>query len=170
MEIWIIGGAIVGLMIYASTRIKRNAAAAFAEEQIDTDEFSLVKPEGFLNPVVREEFLAFYAYSKDYGEEGKAEKSRQGLIKLKILAGRSLAEIARDIKGKFDETLSEEKTSEDTIWLKGARTEKEVETLYYHKLVARNEKIFDLEMAILGDYRESYEAKAEKLLESFRVK
>ena len=74
MEIWIIGGAIVGLMIYASTRIKRNAALAFAEEPIDTDEFSLVKPEGFLNPVENDEYLAFYAYSKEYGEEDKAEK------------------------------------------------------------------------------------------------
>lgn len=170
MEIWIIGGVIVGLMIYASTRIKRNAAAAFAEEQIDTDEFALVKPEGFLNPVVREEFLAFYAYSKDYGEEGKAEKSRQGLIKLKILAGRGLAEISKEIKSKFDKILSEEKTSADTIWLKGERTEKDIETLYYHKLVARDERVFDLEMAVLGEYRESFEAKAEKLLESFRVK
>ena len=170
MEIWIIGGAIVGLMIYASTRIKRNAAAAFAEETIDTDEFSLVKPEGFLNPVVREEFLAFYAYSKDYGEEGKAEKSRQGLIKLKILAGRSLADIAKDITGKFDQTLREEKAGADTILLTGSRSEKDVEKLYYHKLVARDERVFDLEMSILGDYRESYEAKAEKLLASFRVK
>lgn len=170
MEIWIIGGAIVGLMIYASTRIKRNAAAAFAEEQIDTDEFSLVKPEGFLNPVVREEFLAFYAYSKDYGEEGKAEKSRQCLIKLKILAGRSLAQIAKDIKGKFDQTLREEKAGADTIILTGERAEQEIETLYYHKLIARDERVFDLEMAVLSDYRENYEAKAEKLLESFHVK
>lgn len=170
MEIWIIGGAIVGLMIYASTRIKRNAAAAFAEESIETDEFSLVKPEGFLNPVENEEFLAFYAYSKDYGEEGKAEKSRQGLIKLKILAGRNLAEISKDIKSKFDKTLREEKVGADTILLNGERTENEVETLYYHKLVAADERVFDLEMAILGDYRENYAERAEKLLESFRVK
>ncbi len=170
MEILIIGGIVVALMIYTSTRIKRNAAAAFAEETIETDDFSLVKPEGFLAPVENEGFLAFYAYSKDYGEEGKAEKSRQGLIKLKILAGRSSAEIAKDIKARFDKTLREEKAGADTILLEGARTEDEVETLYYHKLVARDERIFDLEMAILGDYRENFEEKPEKLLASFHVK
>jgi hypothetical protein len=170
MEILIIGGIIVALMIYTSTRIKRNAAEAFQEEAVETDDFSLTKPEGFLAPVETQDFLAFYAYSKDYGEEGKAEKSRQGLIKLKVLAGRSLAEIAKDIKSKFDETLREEKTDADTIRLTGSRTENEVETLYYHKLIAQGERIFDLEMAVLGEYRELYEERAEKLLESFRVK
>ncbi len=170
MEILIIGGIIVALMVYTSTRIKRNAAAAFAEEAIETGDFSLVKPEGFLNPVENPDFLAFYAYSKDYGEEGKAEKSRQGLIKLKVLAGRSLAEIGKDIKKSFDTVLSEEKPDENTFLLTGEKTENEVETLYFHKLVGKDERIFDLEMAVLADYREKYEEKAEKLLDSFRVK
>ena len=170
MEILIIGGIIVALMIYTSTRIKRNAAAAFAEEAVETDDFSLLKPEGFLAPVETQDFLAFYAYSKDYGDEGKAEKLRQGLIKLKVLAGRSLAEIAKDLKAKFDKTLREEKAGADTILLTGSRSVDEVETLYYHKLVAQGEKVFDLEMAVLGEYRETYEERAEKLLGSFRVK
>jgi hypothetical protein len=170
MEILIIGGIIVALMVYASTKIKRSAAAAFEEETIATDEFSLVKPEGFLNPVETPDFLAFYAYSKEYGEEGKAEKSRQSLIKLKILAGRSLAEISKDIKKSFDKVLSAENPDENTFLLKGEKSEKDVETLFYHKIVARDARVFDLEMSILEDYREKYEEKAEKLLESFYVK
>ena len=51
MEILIIGSLIVALMVYASTKIKRSAAQAFEEETIETDEFYLVKPEGFLNPI-----------------------------------------------------------------------------------------------------------------------
>jgi hypothetical protein len=170
MEILIIGGIIVALMVYASTRIKRSAAEAFAEETIDADEFSLVKPEGFLAPVEPEDFLAFYAYSKEFGEEGGAEKLRQSLIKLKVLAGRGLAEIGRDIKKSFDAVLSEEKPDENTILLKGERSENDVETLFYHKIVATGEKIFDLEISVLADYREKYSERAEKLLESFRVK
>ena len=170
MEILIIGVIVVALMVYTSTKIKKSAAAAFAEETIETDEFSLVKPEGFLSPVENEDFLAFYAYSKEYGEEENAEKSRQSLIKLKILAGRSLAEIGKDIKAGFDETLEEEKIGENTLLLTGLSSEKDLETLYYHKLVAENEQVFDLEMSVLKDYREKYEEKAEKLLESFRVK
>jgi len=170
MEILIIGGIIVALMVYASTRIKRSAAAAFAEETIETEEFTLVKPEGFLNPVETQDFLAFYAYSKEFGEEETAEKSRQSLIKLKILAGRSLTQIGKDIKKSFDKLRSEEKLDENAFLLKGARSEKDLETLFYHKIVAKNEKVYDLEMSVLADYREKYDERAEKLLTSFRIK
>jgi hypothetical protein len=170
MEILIIGGAVVALMVYASTKIKRRAAEAFEEETIDTEDYTLVKPEGFLAPVEPKDYLAFYAYSREFGEEEKAEKMRQGTIKLKVLAGRSLTEIAKDVRKSFDAVLSEEKPDAGTVVLRGARGENEVETLYYHKIVARGEKVFDLEAAILNDYREKYEEKAEKLFESFRVK
>ena len=170
MEILIIGAAVVALMVWASTKIKRSAAAAFEEESIETDEFSLVKPEGFLNPVENEEFLAFYAFSKEYGEEDKAEKLRQSLIKLKILAGRSLPEIGKDLKKSFEKVLSEDAPDENTLLLKGEKTEREVAQIFYHKLVAKDERIFDLEMSVLADYEEKYEEKAGKLLENFRVK
>ena len=51
MEILIPGLILVGLMVWVSTRIKRNAAKAFEREEIETAEFSLTKPEGFLAPV-----------------------------------------------------------------------------------------------------------------------
>jgi hypothetical protein len=170
MEIWIIGAVVVALMVYASTKIKRSAAAAFEEETIETAEYSLDKPEGFLAPVEPPDFLAFYAYSKDFGEEESAEKLYQSLIKLKVLAGRSLAEIAKDVKKSFDKVLTEESPSENTVVLGGERTENDVDKLFYHKIVAAGEKIFDLEMTVLADYREKYEERAEKLLSSFRVK
>jgi len=170
MEILIIGGAIVALMVWASTRIKRSAAAAFEEETIERDEFSFVKPEGFLAPVEPEDFLAFYAYSKEFGEEDKAEKSRQSLIKLKALAGRSLKEIVKETKKSFDAVLSEEKRDENTFLLTGEKSENDVEKLFYHKIVARGEKVYDLEMSVLADYREKYEERAEKLQMSFHVK
>lgn len=170
MEILIIGGIIVALMVWASTKIKRSAAAAFEEEAVETDEFFLVKPEGFLAPVEAEDFLAFYAYSKEFGEEGEAGKLRQSLIKLKILAGRTLAENVKDIRKSFDAVTSEKKLGDDEITLIGERSENDVEKVFYHKIVARNEKIYDLEMSVLADYREKYSERAEKLLESFRVK
>ncbi len=95
---------------------------------------------------------------------------RQSLIKLKILAGRSLAETGRDIKKSFDKTLAEDAPDENTLLLKGEKSEKDVDTLFYHKLIARNEQIFDLEMTVLTDYEEKYSERAEKLRASFRVK
>ncbi len=170
MEILIIGALVVALMVWASTKIKRSAAEAFEEETIETDEFSLVKPEGFLNPVETQDYLAFYAFSKEFGEEDKAEKSRQSLIKLKILAGRNLSEISKDIKKSFDEVLAEESTDENTFLLRGEKTEKDVSQLFYHKIIAKDERVFDLEMSILTDYQEKYEEKVEKLLAGFHVK
>lgn len=170
MEILIVGAIVVALMVWASTKIKRSAAEAFEEEAIETDDFSLVKPEGFLSPVENDEYLAFYAYSKEYGEEEKAEKLRQSLIKLKVLAGKSLAETGKDVKAGFDKLLSEDAPDENTLILKGEKNEKEVDRLFYHKLVARREQVFDLEIFILADYEEKYAEKAEKLLASFRVK
>jgi hypothetical protein len=170
MEILIIGAIVVALMVYVSTRIKRQAAEAFEEETIDTNEFSLVKPEGYLSPVENEDFLAFYAYSKEFGEEEKAEKLYQSLIKLKILAGRSLAEIAGEIKKSLDAEIQEEKPDENTYILSGAKSEKEVEKIFYHKLVAKNEQVYDLEVMVLTDYQEKFGEKAEKLLTSFHVK
>jgi hypothetical protein len=170
MEILFVGIIVVALMAYVSTKIKKSAAAAFAEETIETEEFSLVKPENFLSPVESEDFLAFYAYSKEYGEEENAEKLRQGLIKLKILAGRSMADIVKDRRSGFDTVSSEQKIGTESVLLVGEKTEADVETIYYHKLIASDERVFDLEMSFLGDYRAKYEPSAEKLMASFHLK
>jgi len=92
------------------------------------------------------------------------------LIKLKVLAGRSAAEISKDIKASFEEVLTDENTDENTFWLTGEKSEKDVEKIFYHKIVAKNEQIYDLEMSVLADFQEKYEERAEKLLSSFRVK
>src|SRR5687767_8261126 len=49
MELLIPGLILVALMVYASTRIKRTAAAAFDRETVDTEDFIIQKPEGFLH-------------------------------------------------------------------------------------------------------------------------
>src|SRR4051812_6107933 len=64
MELLIPGLALVALMVWASTRIKRTAADAFAAETIDTAEFTIRKPSGWLSIAVPK--LPFEAYTKDY--------------------------------------------------------------------------------------------------------
>ncbi len=65
MEILIVGSIIVALMVWASTRIKRDAAAAYNEEVIEADGFKLTKPEGFIHLLNDDSGLAFRANSKD---------------------------------------------------------------------------------------------------------
>src|SRR6185436_16743158 len=75
MEILIPGLALVALMVYVSTRIKRSAAKAFDQEVVETDEFTITKPEGLFIPTDATD-LAFAAYSKDFGT-GEAGSVRQ---------------------------------------------------------------------------------------------
>jgi hypothetical protein len=75
MELLIPGLALVALMVYISTRIKRSAARAFEAEHIDCDGFTLEKPDGFLHRIDDEGGFAFDAYSKDFGM-GAAENVR----------------------------------------------------------------------------------------------
>src|SRR5215218_5042830 len=77
MEILILGVILVALMAYVSTRIKKSAARAFEREVIETGDFRLVKPEGFLSPVSENSEYAFEAYSKDFGEDDAAAEHRQ---------------------------------------------------------------------------------------------
>src|SRR5262245_36415410 len=69
MELLITGMIRVALMVYASARIKKSAAMAYDEELIDTDEFSITKPEGFIIPTNGDGRFAFAAYSKEFGTD-----------------------------------------------------------------------------------------------------
>ncbi len=58
-------------MVYASTKIKKTAAMAYDEEQFENDQFTILKPEGFIIPVEFERNGLFEAYTKDFGvDEG----------------------------------------------------------------------------------------------------
>ena len=59
MEILIPGLILVALMVYVSTKIKKNAVDAFGEETITTDDFVLIKPEGFLHNLNGDPALLF---------------------------------------------------------------------------------------------------------------
>lgn len=169
MEILIVGGIIVALMVYASTKIKRSAALAFEEETIETDEFYLVKPEGFLNPIGNVSEFAFEAYSKDYGEE-EAEKLRQALIVLRVFTDRKFAEVCDDAKRSVDKIVSQEKIGQGIFLLKGEKAEKSVDTQIYYKIVKDEQKTYDLRVTVLAETQAVYVERVVKLIESFRVK
>src|SRR5215218_1576466 len=93
MELLIPGLILVALMVYASTRIKKTAAEAFEPETVESDEFIIQKPEGFLNVIGGDPAYAFEAYSKEYGGEG-AQEFRQGTATVTVYPNSSVNEIA----------------------------------------------------------------------------
>lgn len=168
MEILIIGIAIVALMAYVSTRIKKSAADAYLRETIDAPEFALVKPEGFLNPIDAKEGLAFYAYSKDYGIENTA-KFRQSEIKLRVYEIDNFREIIVNAKKLADKVLSE-KNEGDVFLLKTENTEGKVLLEKQHKFISKNGKVYELEIKTLQETREAYTQRIAETFDSFTVK
>jgi hypothetical protein len=97
MELLIPGLILVALMAYASTRIKRVAAEAFEPETVETDDFTLEKPAGFLNVINRDTSLAFQAYSKEMGS-GEASEFRAARAEARIYENRTLDYAVNAIK------------------------------------------------------------------------
>ena len=91
MELLIPGLILVALMVYASTKIKKNAAKAYEAESIETAEFSITKPHGFLHPLNGETEYAFEAYSKEFGQD-HAEQFRQASAELLVFVDANFEE------------------------------------------------------------------------------
>lgn len=107
MELLIPGLILVALMIWASTKIKRSAAAAFDAEHVEGDGFALDKPDGFLNRHYDNSEYLFDAYSKDFGS-GRAGNVRA----------------ATAVVYSTDESLNEAATLEQSRLLNSDRSER----------------------------------------------
>jgi hypothetical protein len=172
MELLIPGLILVALMVYVSTKIKKNAARAYEQETIVTPEFSVVKPEGFICPVDYNEGLIFAAYSKEYGRD-QTDGVRQ-----------ASAEIRKFDDASFDEVCERAKigavrvVSEDIGILNGAkscviateRIDAKITLDAINKIVEGDEKIYELIITVLPEYKEDYSRKIDEMLGSFALK
>lgn len=175
MEILIVGFILVALMAYVSTRIKKSAASAYEPETVETAEFSLVKPEGFIVPVGNASAFAFETFSKDFGESDETEKLRRAEANLRIAAGENFAVYCERAKQTFDEILSAEtlgasENGRKICLLKGENQENGVQTFEYRKIIAGDARIYDLRAIVLGDDFAVYGERIEKMIASFQVK
>jgi len=172
LAILIPGLIIVALMVYASTRIKKTAAAAFDAETIETDDFVIQKPEGFLNNLNGDPKHAFEIYSKEYGSGG-AEDFRRGRAELTILKGKTVEDIVANIKDSDDEIV------EDITEVIGAAHYRVIETKQvegdldfqvYYKIAEKNGSGFVLEAVRLGETSDEISRKLEAFVASFELK
>lgn len=167
MEILIPGLIIVALMVYASTRIKRNAAAAFDPEAIETDDLVIQKPEGFLHNLNGDPKFAFEAYSKDFSEEHP--KMRAGLARIELLAGTSLGEAEEKIRasGECVEELHEVIDSRPYRVLEMRKQVDDAEAYVSYKLAESGGRVAMLEVISLDERSPAW---VETFIDSFRVK
>ena len=150
MEILIIGALFVALMAYVSTKIKRRAQAAYEQEPLENEYFTITKPEGFIVPVKESSEFLFETYSKDLGEEFTNEEFYQCRANVTEKTGIEYQ----------TEILESEKLEKETSFKVFSKT-----------LVDQNlKKSFKLEIFLLPEYQEKYADKINLMLESFALK
>ncbi len=176
MEILIVGVLLVALMVFVSTKIKKNAASAFEKEIIDKEDFRLVKPEGFLSPVYEESEFAFEAYTKEFGKND-ADEFRQAWANLVATSDSRFETAIENIKKTGVKILSEkflENASEEQkiCLIEGEKVEKGIAVKKFYKIIEspKRHKIYQLQISVLDAYQENYANRITEMLESFVVK
>ena len=170
MEILIAGLILVAFMAYASTRIKRSAAKAFEAETVETEQFVIQKPDGFLNVINGDPQFAFEAYSKEFGT-GDASAIRMGTATIKISdAGSdpavSIKESGTDIASDIKEVIGEKHYR----LIEGKRVTKGTEFRVLYKIAESQGKVFVLEITALPEAPDEFSHKIESMLDSFEIK
>lgn len=162
MELLIPGLILVALMIYASTRIKRSAARAFEAETIETDEFIIQKPEGFLNVIGGDPKFAFEAYSKDFGGYG-AENIRLATANVVVKKDTSVEAVKAemvDLGGKIiDDHLVEQHMNENGV-----------DFCVLSKLAERNGNVFIFTIRSIAETTPEFMRNIEAMFDSFELK
>ena len=171
MEFLIPGLILVGLMVWASTRIKRNAAKAFEREEIETADFSLTKPEGFLSIVDPPDGAAFSAYSKEFGIDG-AEKMRRSTAELRVFPNAQLSEIVERAKKGASTVLSEQTGvigGKKCANIVVERLEEGILLESHYNIVAGTEAVYQLTVNVLSDNKDEFRSRVDELLTSFSL-
>ena len=172
MELLIPGLILVALMVYASTRIKKTAAAAFEPETIETDDFIIQKPEGFLNVIGGDPQYAFEAYSKDFGG-APSEDVRQATAKLRIYDGMTVDEAVAKLQGAENEIVSDiaEVIGEQKYRvIEYISIEKNVKFRILFKIAENKGQVYELKIAALNNANEEFMRKIEPMLDSFEIR
>ena len=175
MEILIIGGIVVALMVLVSTKIKKNAAQAFESEIIETENFRLVKPAGFIHPLRDVTDYAFEAYSKEFGEKGQRNIWRAQAY-ITVSDGLNFNTERKNSKQKEDKILL------DTVLKDAAEGEKiclmEKETsddgskyFEYRKIIEsrKHQKTYNLKILVLAAFKDDFSGRAAELVNSFQL-
>ena len=166
MELLIPGLILVALMAWASTKIKKRAAEAFEPELIETDNYSLQKPEGFLH-VLNSEDHDFEAYSKEF-DQGNFSL-RRAMIEIDVLHD-------IDLKGAVD-ALSENsaattvtKESEHICRIETEETANENPFRVFYKVVSSPHGVYRLRFAVSAENAQDYLRRIDETLDSFTIK
>jgi hypothetical protein len=160
MEILIPGLILVALMVYASTKIKKRAAAAFEAETVETETYSIDKPEGFLHVIGSEKHL-FEAYSREFGSNEYAG-NRRATIEIDVISGDDLQTkhpVKWDDSGEFRTGTFETEEAANEITYNAI-----------YKIVETRDATYRLRFAVIAEHMDENLRRIDDTLDSFTVK
>ncbi len=171
LAILIPGLIIVALMVWASTRIKRIAAAAFEPETIETDDFVIQKPDGFLNNLNGDPKFTFTAYSKEFGAD--ATDIRQGRVQLTVTDDAGIDQIIAGFSDGGDEIVDDvTEVVGPTRYrlIEAKRDENGHDLCVTYKIAEMDSRVFTLESIRLAETSDEFTRKIEAFANSFELK
>lgn len=172
MELLIPGLILVALMVWASTRIKRTAAAAFDAERVETQDFTIEKPEGFLHVLNDDSGLAFRSYSKGFGKVGTRDV-RQATIEIEKHHHTEIDKAKERIEREAESIRSFE------AYIDGGERAARIRSMFIvdggefersHKLVTRGSTVWECRGSVLSDSSDELSSKIEEMLDTLRIK
>lgn len=172
MELLVPGLILVALMVWASTRIKKNAAAAFDAEMVETGDFSIRKPEGFLHVLNDDSGLAFRSYSKAFGKVGIKEL-RKATIEIEKHADTDIEALRRkrEAESAFVEAYDPYiDAGEKAAFMISKYVADGGEYLIARKLVTRGSAVWEARESVLSEGDPKTDLMTESALNSFQVK
>jgi hypothetical protein len=171
MELVIPGLILVALMVYVSTRIKKATVKAFERESIETEDLSLIKPEGFLHLINSDPKFVFQAYSKEFGTEGASER-RQATIDIRKVADKTLDQIYEDLKHK-GKIVDDKSFQLDEMSSRSIEIEQDpggADIVDHYLLVQAPTAVFEMRTVVLKEYNDDYLRKIAELEKSLTIK
>ena len=174
MEIFIVGLGVVALMVYVSTKIKKNAAAAYQPELIETEAFKIYKPDGFIHPLNDDSGYTFVANSKEWGKN-EASKFRQAKAVVRAISNsdfKIVCENAKKSAGKIKakQFVKSAPVGQKIFLLEGETTEAGVKIVTFWEIIESRQKIYELKIAVLETYADDFAERINAMTASFNVK
>lgn len=139
-------------MYWASTKIKQKAADAYKEEVVETDNFRVEKPDGFISPAYPEEGLVFAAYSKDFGRD-RTRELRQAEL-----------EVRRRPEVPADHTSAED--ANDVLEIPSSNSD----LAEFVRFVSVEDGAYEMRGRVLVEHRQEFARKLKEMMASFSAK
>lgn len=158
-------------MVYASTKIKKKTAAAFEAETIETDEFVINKPDGFLHVLNGDPQYAFESYSKEYGGEG-AEDVRRATATVKVTSTTVKDEAMRRLNAGNEKIDDRSEVIGETKYrlIETRAIANDIEYRNLFKIAERNGKTYVMTVTAIAETTDEAMRDIEGMLDSFEIK